>query len=381
MLTRDRLPVLAVLVAGAVEVLVRDGTAVRLTVVVTAVLLALALSRRRTHPLAAVVTGFGGLAALDVLVLLAGREPVQVSTGLFVLLLVVALARWGRGRQLVLGAAVVLAVVALTVTRQPTELLEVVGGLVLLALAAAVGASTRYRQAALDAGTARVRSQERELLARELHDTVAHHVSGIAVQAQAGQALAASGDLVAATAALRRIETEASATLTEMRGLVGTLRRQDGTREDGESHGLADVAALAAPASPGRPEVAVAVDLPGPADDVPAAVATAVHRVAREAVTNAVRHARDARLVQVRVSGDDRSVTVRVDDDGRRGPAAPRRPGYGLVGMAERVALLGGTLVAGPEGEQGWTVVATLPLPTGTGRPQPRPASHEGGRG
>lgn len=95
--------------------------------------------------------------------------------------------------------------------------------------------------------------------------------------------------------------------------------------------------------------------------DVVPAVAATVHRVAQEAVTNARRHARDATFVRVRVSEVSGDVFVQVVDDGRRAPLGPRRPGYGLVGMAERVALLGGTLRAGPSGEQGWTVEATLP--------------------
>jgi len=161
----------------------------------------------------------------------------MVWTAFAVLLLVVALARWGRGRRLVLGGALVLAVWAFSVTVEPTGLTDAFGGLGVLVAAAALGAVARYRQAAFEAGTARVRARERELLTRELHDTVAHHVSGIAVQAQAGQALVAGGDLAAATTALRRIEDEASLTLTEMRGLVGTLRRHDGTTHEAEPRG------------------------------------------------------------------------------------------------------------------------------------------------
>lgn len=123
----------------------------------------------------------------------------------------------------------------------------------MLALAGAVGGLARYRAVAREAGAARVRAQEREQLARELHDTVAHHVSAIAVQAQAGQALAATGALTAATAALQRIETEASLALTEMRGLVGTLRRHHVSRDDLAPRGLADLHALADDRGGGAP--------------------------------------------------------------------------------------------------------------------------------
>ncbi|MCY7399874.1 MAG: hypothetical protein LH477_02740 [Nocardioides sp.] len=83
--------------------------------------------------------------------------------------------------------------------------------------------------------------------------------------------------------------------------------------------------------------------------------------MAQEAVTNALRPARDARLVRVSVGDLGADVRVQVVDDGRRAPLGPWRPGYGLVGMAERVALLGGTFEAGPAGEQGWIVEATVP--------------------
>ncbi|MDZ7675675.1 MAG: ATP-binding protein [Acidimicrobiales bacterium] len=88
----------------------------------------------------------------------------------------------------------------------------------------------------------------------------------------------------------------------------------------------------------------------------------ACFRLAQEAVTNALRHARQASEVVVRVDGDDDHVRVTVVDDGR-GHAAPTAstPGFGLVGMAERAKLLGGTFEAGPRPSGGWTVAATFP--------------------
>jgi len=83
--------------------------------------------------------------------------------------------------------------------------------------------------------------------------------------------------------------------------------------------------------------------------------------VAQESVTNAQRHARKVRLVQVVVDGTDGDVRLRVSDDGEQVSAAPGSLGYGLVGMSERVALLGGTLRAGPGPERGWQVEATIP--------------------
>ena len=97
-------------------------------------------------------------------------------------------------------------------------------------------------------------------------------------------------------------------------------------------------------------------------DDVRPSVDAACFRLAQEAVTNALRHARHASEVEVRVDGDDDQVRVTVVDDGRGGPApTASTPGFGLVGMAERAKLLGGTFDAGPRPGGGWAVAATFP--------------------
>lgn len=82
-------------------------------------------------------------------------------------------------------------------------------------------------------------------------------------------------------------------------------------------------------------------------------------RIAQEAVTNARRHARGAGRVDVRVRIDATGVRLDVRDDGESAASAP--PGYGITGMAERAALLGGTCAAGPTREGGWAVTAVLP--------------------
>jgi signal transduction histidine kinase len=87
----------------------------------------------------------------------------------------------------------------------------------------------------------------------------------------------------------------------------------------------------------------------------------ALYRIAQEAVTNAVRHARDATRVTVRVADEDEQVRLTVRDDGDASPTGHTPAGYGLVGMAERASLLGGSLQAGPDPDGGWTVDALLP--------------------
>jgi signal transduction histidine kinase len=234
---------------------------------------------------------------------------------------------------------------------------EVVGGALILLFAAALGAAFRYRSSARLHGRDQAKLREREQLARELHDTVAHHVSAIAIQAQAGRTVAESRP-EAVLDALVVVEKEASRALTEMRTIVGALRQ--GEQSDlTPQPGVADIERLAR--STGNPPH-VYVALTGDLDELPPSVDAALYRLAQESVTNALRHARHATLVHVVVTGDDDSVRLTVWDDGDARPAGDgSSPGFGLLGMAERARLLGGAFEAGPNRDGGWTVHAELP--------------------
>jgi signal transduction histidine kinase len=201
-----------------------------------------------------------------------------------------------------------------------------------------------------------VKAEERVELARELHDTVAHHVSAIAIQAQAGRALAASSP-ASSVEALEVIEAEASRAQAEMRAMVRVLRNQESADYAPQS-GVADLERLAG-TSPAGPRIEV--KLSGDLAALPAAVDAALFRIAREAVTNALRHARNASLVDVRVDGGPSSIRLRVHDDGDQGSGRAIGTGFGIVGMVERATLLGGDCSAGPDAERGWLVEATLP--------------------
>lgn len=107
---------------------------------------------------------------------------------------------------------------------------------------------------------------------------------------------------------------------------------------------------------PGGP--VIDVRLSGPVDELPAPVSSAVFRIVQESVTNARRHARNVTRVGVRVDVDDARVRLSVLDDGAPGPTGT--PGYGIAGMIERAALLGGTCTAG-RSPNGWSVTADLP--------------------
>ena len=147
-----------------------------------------------------------------------------------------------------------------------------------------------------------------------------------------------------------------------MRSLVGILRDEGAAAERTPVPVIADLRRLA---SDTTWPVEVDLDVSGDPDAVGGSVSAAVYRIVQEALTNVRRHATSATRVQVEVQIDDSDVVVRVLDDGRAS-GQPRSGGYGLVGMAERVELLGGTFAAGRRaGERGWGVEAVLPVAGG----------------
>jgi signal transduction histidine kinase len=347
----------AVLVPIAVlEVLLREDVVWPAVAIVLALVAISTLLWRRTRPLLAVAVAFGSFGAAAVAGLVWADELVGLNTDLCVLLLPYALLRWGAGREAAIGLAIILACCAVSIAADSTAALDAVFGTVFLLFPAALGASVRYRVSSRVRDIDQVKLRERQELARELHDTVAHHVSAIAIQAQAGRTVAA-GRPDAAVRALELIEEAASRTLAEMRTMVGVLR--DGDEPDrAPQRGVADIERLARDAAHGP---RVDVELSGELDALRPSVGAAIYRLAQEAITNATQHARHATRIDVHVAGEDDCVRLVVRDDGDVGSADRSRSGYGLVGMAERAALLGGTFEAGPGPDKGWTVNAVVP--------------------
>ena len=190
---------------------------------------------------------------------------------------------------------------------------------------------------------------------RTIRTTVAHHVSAIAVQAQAGREMA-KVDPSSAIERLAVIEAEATKTLREMRAMVGALR-SSGDLETAPRRGIGDLNALATTT---ESPLAVDVEVDGSLKDLEPAVDSAIYRLAQESLTNSIRHAMGAKRVRIQVSDGQDWVHLRVEDDGV--PAARQGDtGYGLIGMQERTQLLGGTFRAGPSPTRGWVVEATLP--------------------
>ncbi len=317
---------------------------------------------RRVHPLVAAAIAFGLLMVVDIVRILTGAQGALPSSVSATLVLTYALFRWGSGREAACGVGVILAWLVVTNVADSTGLADSVAAYAFFLFAAALGAAVRYRARVRLRDIDEARAREREQLARELHDTVAHHVSGIAIQAQAGRAVAASHP-ERAIEALATIEDAATRTLTELRAIVGVLRAPQDT-EFAPQPGMADVEQLA---TDGQGHPVIEVTLAGELDDLSPAVGAAIYRLAQESITNARRHARHATHVAVAVTGDDDQVRLIVDDDGSTGAASRAPAGYGLIGMRERATLLGGTFHAGPTADRGWRVEANLPR-TGTPR-------------
>ncbi|WP_165069618.1 sensor histidine kinase [Marisediminicola senii] len=344
---RDWVLLVVVATLAIVEGILRTDLTYPVVSVLGVVVIAPTVVWRRTRPLLMLVI------AVVVGTALQFALPDTVNTSAFVVVLIYALYRWGSGRSLVLGSAILLGILGLTFLRGGA-LDELIGGFALVLTVAVLGVVFRARAGSQQRNLDRIRMLEREHLARDLHDTVAHYISAIAIRAQAGIAMA-THDPGAATDALGVIEAEAAKTLSELRSMVRVLRQGE-SAELAPSPRLADIEQLAG-TRPGGARVTVRIV--GDDGSIPPPVAAAVFRLAQESVTNALRHARQVTHVEVSVDVDEGGVRLSAINDGDL--AASPTPGFGIIGMMERAALLGGTCRAGPAPGGGWVVTAVLP--------------------
>ncbi|WP_344775373.1 sensor histidine kinase [Nocardioides panacisoli] len=195
--------------------------------------------------------------------------------------------------------------------------------------------------------------EERLRIARELHDSLTHSISVIKVQAGVAAHLARKNGEQPSDALLA-IEEAAGEAVRELRSTLDVLRRD----EDLNASGLDRVPALVERVrSSGLPTT---LSVRGEVRALPTEVDQAAYRVVQEALTNASRHAVDA-TASVEIVYGRGSLTVRVEDDGR-GSRPSAVPGYGLIGMRERVTAIGGRLRAEPGDDGGFSVHAELPV-------------------
>lgn len=318
---------------------------------------AIATYWRRPFPLGALAVGFGAQFAADVAAAVTGNQ-IQSTTGhVFGLgLLAYAVCRWGTWRAMAVGLALALALPLVgEAVVAGTNWDQQVSDQLLIGLMAAIGIAVRYRSVSERARANQIRSEERERIARDLHDVVAHHVSAIALQAE-GATAAADTNPAAAIEALEHIHEMASTTLSEMRTMVTTLRDESepGALSPNTSlHELHDLLALSE-------ELPVELRITGDVETLPSSTTTALLRITQEGVTNARRHSRNAKSISAVIERCDATVEVTITDDGDRVGLATTN-GYGIIGMTERCSLLGGELSAAPSPDGGWRVHATIP--------------------
>lgn len=241
--------------------------------------------------------------------------------------------------------------------------------LLFYAMGAAAGRIVRVRErkvehvarAADDRAHDAVR-QERQRIARELHDVIAHAMSVIVVQADSARHGLAPGD-DETRSALTAIEASGRESLREMRRLLGLLRDDDGETGGAELGPQAGMKSLDALVRSVR-QAGLPVDLEVDGDPKPLSpgIDLAAYRIVQEALTNSLRHAGPARA-RVEIGYGEREITLRIEDTGRGNGSASDQGGNGIVGMRERARLYGGSFDAARMAG-GFVVSASLPLET-----------------
>jgi signal transduction histidine kinase len=329
--------VIALALAALLEAQVRGGDQQEL-----AILLALAatlpLLFARTHLIVAttIVTGATAMAFLS-------PEVPKTIAGLagqaWVLYLV---AERYRGRVAVAFGVLLALLLAFAPGSDWERALLLVLGLGALAL----GNSRRLRSQVSAAREDQAVLEERARIAREMHDVVAHHVSAIAIQADTGRLTTPD-----AAAQFEAIGDTAREAMTEMRRVLGVLRTEEASLVP--QPGLDQLSELLDTARASGTDVRLVIE--GAVRELSPGVELTAYRVLQEALTNARRHAPGA-AVEVALRYSPGALDVRVSDDG---PGSDAEPGLGLLGMRERVAMVGGELKTGSD--NGFVVVARLP--------------------
>ena len=337
--------------------------------VLVPLLAALVCRDLRPHPWRAAVWGLSAAAvSLAVTAVVSGtvlqRTPGTTATGALAVIVVVGCRHLPTRRLLVVAPAVV-AILAVP-ARLPERLLaDLPGGAGALAAVVVCGCLAgglllRAGDTGRRAAHAAAIRGERLRLAHDLHDDVAHHVTGIVIAAQAGGLAVDDPERVRTLFA--RIEAGGQEGLTSMNRMVRLLRSGTDPAPTVEPS-LDDVAELVhrfaatdVPASLHITPAARAGELSGPRCGL-------VGRVVQEGLTNVRKHARAARAVEVVIDRDDATVVVSVRDDGDRRPRNRRFPagGAGLEGLSEQLVALDGELAAGPGDRGGWALTARIP--------------------
>ncbi|MGA9871894.1 MAG: histidine kinase [Rhodococcus sp. (in: high G+C Gram-positive bacteria)] len=204
---------------------------------------------------------------------------------------------------------------------------------------------------------------ERAAMARELHDIAAHHLSGIALMAAAtGRQIDSDPD--AARRSADQIRVQARSVLDDLRRLVG-LMRDDGAAAERSVETLGSIEQLVNERRASGADIELrlvgARDLSSMGEHVGPLAELVAYRMVQESLTNAVRHSPGSSCVLEVDDQEQGALTIRVRNEESRSPVSASQAGFGLLGMRERAALVGGTVQYGPTENGGWTVELRLP--------------------
>ena len=375
----DLLLAVALAALGLCELFVRslnaDWHGPRALNAIVVLLIASPVVWRRRAPLAALVV-YWVPAQIWLDVLYGEHANLPIEPFLVLLILVYSAASYAAGKEqrvvVALLAALYASEVALLLVAMK-GLGNVVPGLVFISLAYALGRGVRGRRAhaaSLERRTVVLEEEresvarqavveERDRIARELHDVIAHSVSVMIVQAGAAERLL-DRDPERARDALEAIRGAGSETLDELRRLLGLLRDMPGGDPSAEPQpGLARLDTLIKQAEASGLAVVCLVD--EPQRPLPAGIDLAAYRIVQEALTNIHKHA-GAATAHVEISFSQRELDLRITDDGSGHGHNANGSGHGLIGMHERVALYGGTLTSGIRSSGGFEIRARIPL-------------------
>ncbi|MDW5329604.1 sensor histidine kinase [Plantactinospora sp. KLBMP9567] len=323
------------------------------TALALSVAIAGCLAVRRRVPLAAYLLGSAALSAEALWVQADPLAPYVNLIGLY------SLGLYGTRRRALWGPVLVLPAVLLyfTSVEAPWSAPAGVVFVWLLAWGAGYGgARRRERQAAARRRMRRSAvTSERTRIARELHDLVGHTVNVMLVRVGAARVVLDRAPNQAREI-LRGVEQIGREALDELDLVLGALR--DGDEAASSRPGLAELPRLAQRMTQAGMEVSLQVDLAG--SPLPGSLDLSAYRIVQEALTNALRHGQ-ASAARVRVGQDGRRLELEICDDGR-GPDPGYQPGRGLLGIAERAAMFGGSLEHGRGSTGGFRVRAVLPL-------------------
>lgn len=330
------------------------------------------------------------------------RQPIGAAVIVMVVMIVWSLAGYGDGSDvalvvvvyavgryatdhlwslMVVIAAIVVGIVETLV--DPNQRIDIAPAVILPWLAWYLGRLVRNRgeylellreraerlEAEQQAKALQAVADERSRIARELHDVVAHQVSMMTVQAGAAKTIARV-DLDGAVEAMGEVERAGRDALGELRHLLGVLQPTAEGSELGPQPGLADIAELVDELRSTGAEVASTItSVPA---ELPAAVELSVYRIVQESFTNIIKHAGPHPTASLTVGADGDELVIEITNTvaAARTPGLPSS-GYGISGMRERAALLGGSLAAGPRPPDQFRVRACIPIDMPTEQERP----------